>query len=319
MQTTPERLRAQLAELGVTVDVGPIVQDLEVVTLTRGAFQATYRLVAADHTRLTATAQGKGDVPTLVVRPFVSPRTAQALRRTGAEHRLRRQRMGRVWRRADRRPGTASSGKATAGQSAPVTGNLFSRGRMQVIFALLAWPELWDKPQRDLAHGPASPWGRRTTHSGCLPRPATTQQARVGAILHFSTCGPRPSRPGLARHLTLGLIAASLTPSSRHRMREGVWLSGEQAIIEMLRPASVTLYVVQLDPRLAIVNRWRSDGEPNVVVRRKFWNAPDDTLSSGCSRHLGPWSTRTSASRDPRVRGAATEWRDRHERSERNS
>ena len=86
MPTTRERLRAQLAELGVTVDVGPIEQDLEVVTLTRGAFQATYRLVAGDHTRLTATTQGKGDVPTLAVRPFVSPRTAEALRRTGVQY-----------------------------------------------------------------------------------------------------------------------------------------------------------------------------------------------------------------------------------------
>ena len=86
MPTTPERLRAQLAELGVTVDVGPIAQVPEAVTLTRGAFQATYRLVAGDHTRVMATAQGKGDVPTLVLRPFVPPRTAEALRRTGVQY-----------------------------------------------------------------------------------------------------------------------------------------------------------------------------------------------------------------------------------------
>ena len=56
----------------------------------------------------------------------------------------------------------------------------------------------------------------------------------------------------------------------------------------------MTLYVMELDPRLAIVNRWRSDGEPNVVVRRKFWNAPDTHRPRGCTRRLGRWSTRTS-------------------------
>ena len=87
MATTPERLRAQLAELGVTADVSPRAQDPEaVITLTRGAVEANYRVIVGDHTRLTATAEGKGEVPPLVFRPFVSPRTAEALRRTGVQY-----------------------------------------------------------------------------------------------------------------------------------------------------------------------------------------------------------------------------------------
>ena len=319
MPTTPERLRAQLAELGVTVDVGPIAQDPEVVTLTRGAFQATYRLVAGDHTRLTATAQGKGDVPTLVVRPFVSPRTAEALRRTGVQY---LDYAGNAWVEfgdvlidVQGRPRPAE-----VSQSAPVTGNLFSRGRMQVIFALLAWPELWDKPQRDLAHTAGVSLGQAHNTLGLLaeagyhaegPRRGQTTLLDVWAAA-FPT--------GLARHLTLGSYRGEVDTFKPTQDEEGVWLSGEQAVVEMLRPASMTLYVVELDPRLAIVNRWRSDGEPNVVVRRKFWNAPDDASSSGV--HEAPWPLVYAdllASRDPRVRGAATEWRDRHERSERNS
>ena len=281
MQTTPERLRAQLAELGVTVDVGPIGQNPEAVTLSRGAFQANYRLVAGDHTWLTATAQGKGDVPTLVVRPFVSPRTAEALRRTGVQY---LDYAGNAWVEfgdvlidVQGRPRPAE-----VSRSAPVTGNLFSRGRMQVIFALLAWPELWDKPQRDLAHTAGVSLGQahNTLGAACrgrLPRGGH----RVGARPHFSTCGPRPSRPASRRHLTLGSYRGEVDTFKPTQDEEGVWLSGEQAVVEMLRPASMTLYVVELDPRLAIVNRWRSDGEPNVVVRRKFWNAPDDASSSG--------------------------------------
>ena len=280
MPTTPERLRAQLAELGVTVDVGPIVQDLEVVTLTRGAFQATYRLVVGDHTRLTATAQGKGDVPTLVVRPFVSPRTAEALRRTGVQY---LDYAGNAWVEfgdvlidVQGRPRPAE-----VSQSAPVTGNLFSRGRMQVIFALLAWPELWDKPQRDLAHTAGVSLGQAHNTLGLLaeagyhaegPRRGQTTLLDVWAAA-FPT--------GLARQLTLrtyrGEVDTFKPTQDRGRSLDLRGASGRRD----LRPASMTLYVVELDPRLAIVNRWRSDGEPNIVVRRKFWNSPDDASSSG--------------------------------------
>ena len=255
----------------------------------------------------------------MVFRPFVSPRTAEALRRTGVQY---LDYAGNAWVEfgdvlidVQGRPRPAE-----VSQSAPVTGNLFSRGRMQVIFALLAWPELWDKPQRDLARTAGVSLGQAHNTLGLLaeagyhaegPRRGQTTLLDVWAAA-FPT--------GLARHLTLGSYRGEVDTFKPTQDEEGVWLSGEQAVVEMLRPASMTLYVVELDPRLAIVNRWRSDGEPNVVVRRKFWNAPDDASSSGV--HQAPWPLVYAdlvASRDPRVRGAATEWRDRHERSERDA
>jgi hypothetical protein len=99
---------------------------------------------------------------------------------------------------------------------------------------------------------------------------------------------------------------------------EAIWVSGEQAVPHLLRPASTTLYVRELDRNLAIANRWRSDGEPNIVVRRKFWNAPEgDGEPSGTPP--APWPLVYAdllESQDPRARNAATELVDRYEGSE---
>jgi hypothetical protein len=47
-----------------------------------------------------------------------------------------------------------------------------------------------------------------------------------------------------------------------------VFVSGESAAEDLLRPATLTLYVEELDPRLPVVNKWRSNGPANIVVRR---------------------------------------------------
>jgi hypothetical protein len=118
-------------------------------------------------------------------------------------------------------------------------------------------------------------------------------------------------------------LAAKLTLAGFHGDIEKLvslgmmFVSGEKAAEDLLRPATLTLYVEQLDPRLPIVNRWRADGRPNIVIRRKFWHSPDgDESREGLA--VAPWPLVYAdllASDDSRVRGAATEWKDRHARS----
>src|SRR4051812_15945992 len=85
----------------------------------------------------------------------------------------------------------------------PVSGNLFSRGRAQVIFALLAWPQLWDEPQRGLARAAGVSLGQahntlallaEAGYDGVGPRRGQT------ALLHLWAAA-FPIGP--ARHLTL--------------------------------------------------------------------------------------------------------------------
>jgi hypothetical protein len=104
-----------------------------------------------------------------------------------------------------------------------------------------------------------------------------------------------------------------------------VFVSGESAAEDLLRPATLTLtlYVEQLDPRLLVVNKWRSEGPANIMVRRKFWQAPHDSSSpGGASRdpdgglawvRPAPWPLVYAdlvTSGDPRVRTVARQWRD---------
>ena len=77
-----------------------------------------------------------------------------------------------------------------------------------------------------------------------------------------------------------------------------VFVSGESAAEDLLRPASLTLYVQEFDPRLAVVNRWRSDGPANIVVRRKFWQVPHDSDGGLAGVRPAPWPV-------------ARQWRDR--------
>ena len=317
MPSTLNRLSAQLTELGVTVDVGPLPlggRDVHATaTLARGGLQQSYRLVEGDDAHPMRLASGDGELPTLVFRPYVSPRTAEVFRRSGVQY---LDFAGNAWVefgdvlidvRGRPRP-------LEARQQAPVSGNLFSRGRAQVIFALLAWPQLWDEPQRDLARAAGVSVGQahntlallaEAGYDGVGPRQGQTALLDLWAAA-FPT--------GLARHLSLASYRGEVDTFKPTKDAEEVWLSGEQAVSDLLRPASMTLYVKELDPRLAIVNRWRSDGEPNVIVRQKFWNAPDDDAPAP-GVHEAPWPLVYAdllASRDPRVRGTATEWRDRH-------
>jgi hypothetical protein len=72
-----------------------------------------------------------------------------------------------------------------------------------------------------------------------------------------------------------------------------VLISGEVAARGMLRPASLAVYVEHLESQLQIRNRWRSDGPPNIIVRRKFWTTPKGSTHDAGSlggQQNAPWA-----------------------------
>jgi hypothetical protein len=313
------RFKARLDELGVGASVRSTTAAVRgigrgKVHLVRGASAQAYALLYGQTVTPSDIARAGGaDLPALVFTTFAGPRTTETLRRLGVQY---LDTAGNAWItfgdvlidvRGRPRPDPASAPKRGAG-------NLFSSSRAQVVCALLAWPHLWSAPRRDLARAAGVSLGQ--AHN------AVTLLADAG----YEGGRPRPGQPplldlwaaafpaGLAKKLTLAAFhgGVDLVVS-----RGTVFVSGEKAADDLLRPATLTLYVERLDPRLPIVNRWRTDAEPNIVVRSKFWHAPGgDKAPQGLA--VAPWPLVYAdllASDDPRVRGVVTEWRDRHARA----
>ncbi|MGH3384031.1 MAG: type IV toxin-antitoxin system AbiEi family antitoxin [Nocardioidaceae bacterium] len=314
------RFKARLDDLGVTAKIGsalPARRGAHAVNvrLTRGASTQEYTLTYGLAVKLADTGRtDDANVPRLVFTTFVAPTSAETFRRAGVQY---LDTAGNAWVtfgdvlvdvRGQRRPVGADQPAHAS------TGNLFSTARARVTFALLAWPQLWKAPQRTLAHAAGVSLGQAhntlimLTEAGYGPDRAHPAQAELLDLwaAAFAT--------GLAKKLTLatyrGDIDAVQTVNADHR----VFLSGESAVDDQLRPATLTLYVEELDPRLPVVNKWRSDGPPNIVVRRTFWRAPDSSDSPPDGVHPAPRPLVYAdllTSDDPRVRTVAKEWRDR--------
>jgi hypothetical protein len=316
------RLVAQLCDLGLDVQAKPARSaqtDVRLATLhlARGGSAQVYELRYGAMVPLAAAGADTDGQPVFVHANFVGAKSRDAFRRSGVQY---LDAAGNAWiefgdvfidvRGRPRPDGAAPRTRVAA--------NLFSTGRAQVVFALLAWPHLWEASQRDISKAAGVSVG---------------QVNDTLKLLRDAGYGPDGARPGHA-HL-LDLWAAAFPTGLAHRLTlatyrgeigrakvdaDGqVFISGEAAATDLLRPTSLTIYVADLDPRLPVVNRWRSDGEPNIVVRRKFWNAPGVPDTAPADAEAAPWPLVYAdllASDDPRARSAAKEWRDRHARPE---
>ena len=199
-----------------------------------------------------------------------------------------------------------------------MTGNLFSSSRAQVVLALLAWPRLWDAPQREVAHAAGVSLGRAHNTLALLADAGYDREQRRGGRADLLDLWAAAFPTGLAQRLTLATYRGEVGPVKKARAADVVAVSGEAAVPGLLRAATVTLYVAELDPRLAIVNRWRADGEPNIIVRRKFWHEPATPDPAPTDAKLAPWPLIYAdllTSDNPRTRAAATEFRQRRERA----
>ncbi len=312
-----ERVRERLDTLGIdalfATEDTPAGRRVPAGTarLKRGRNEQTYVAAYGDNVHLAPVGRIDADLPTLAIARRISPRTADAYRRAEVQY---VDASGNAWLQfgdvlidvQGRRPATPMRNR--------VAGNLFTTSRAQVALVLLAWPGLWNATQRELARtagvslGQANNALRLLAETGFGPegRREDDELLRLWAAT-FPT--------GLARRLTLATYRGD-PDNIRTVDAEMIYRSGEVAAAELLRPASATLYVDDLDPRLAVVNRWRTDAEPNIVVRRAFWHSPaGEEDSTPKKAPMAPWPLVYAdllASDDSRVRGAAEEWRKAH-------
>ncbi len=317
MNTTTSRLMAQLADLGIDADVdAPAARNgarRGVLHLARGASGETFEFVEGPDVRLASVRPVRSTQPLFVHTPHVAPKTRDAFRRAGVQY---LDDAGNAWIQfgdvlIDVRGRTRQEG----GNSRPrASGNLFSSGRAQVVLALLAWPDLWNAPQRDVAHAAGVSLGQAHNTLVLLAHADYGAKSRPTGRSDLLDLWAAAFPSGLAQRLMLARFRGDVGPVEA--AGDEVALSGEAAVPNMLKAATLTLYVATLSPRLAIVNRWRADGEPNIVVRRKFWNDPD-VAGAAVPRIVGaPWPLIYAdllASVDPRARAVAHQWREQHE------
>jgi hypothetical protein len=314
-------LVAQLRDLGLDVRVEPVRSaqaDVRSATLhlARGGSARAYELRYGATVPLAAAGADADRRPVFVHANFLAAKSRDALRRAGVHY---LDAAGNAWIEfgdvfIDVRGRPRPHGGAPRPRAA---GNLFSAGRAQVVFALLAWPHLWQASQREISAAAGVSVGQ-VNDTLKLLRDARhgvggAQPGAVDLLDLWAAAFPA----GLAHRLTLATYRGEVGRATV--VADGqVFISGEAAATDLLRPTSLTIYVADLDPRLPVVNRWRSDGEPNIIVRRKFWNAPDVADNAPATAEA-PWPLVYAdllASDDTRVRSAAKEWRDRHARPE---
>lgn len=312
-----EQVRERLGALGVGISV---VDDDDLVwsgvrtrraQLKRGRNQQAYLAAYGDKVPVAAALRAHSRDPVLAIARHVGPKTADAYQRAEVQY---VDASGNAWLQfgdvlidvQGRRPATPTRGR--------VTGDLFTSSRAQVACVLLAWPGLWGSTQREVAHAAGVSLGQANNALRLFAEAGFGPEGRRGddeLLRLWAATFPT----GLAERLTLARFRGDpgkIGPVGA----QAIYRSGEVAAADLLRPATATLYVEELDPRLAVVNRWRTDAEPNIVVRRAFWHSPgseEETTPTKARR--APWPLVYAdllASEDSRVRGVAEEWRKTH-------
>lgn len=310
-----ERVREHLGTLGVefsvTNDVSRVWTGVRTrkAQLKRGRNLQAYVAAYGDKVPLAPVTRVHSADPMLAIARHIGPKTADAFRRAEVQY---ADASGNAWLQfgdvlidiQGRRPAAPARNR--------VTGDLFTTSRAQVACVLLAWPELWGSTQRELARAAGVSLGQ------------ANNALRLLADAGFGPAGRRDDDEllrmwaatfptGLAQRLTLATYRGELDDVRLVDAEAAVYRSGEVAAADLLRPATATLYVEDLDPRLAVLNRWRTDAEPNIVVRRAFWASPvGEREPTATGIREAPWPLVYAdllASDDPRVRGVAEEWR----------
>ena len=319
MQELLASFEAGLAQLRIAVTAGAATSlragvQVAAVRLTRGSTSQTYCLVFGPAASVAdASRVSQEGLPALLFTPFASPRTTVTLRQAGVQH---LDTAGNAWIefadllidiRGRPRP------QPTLIHQHGATGNLFSAARAQVVCVLLADPQLWQASHRELARAAGVSLGQ--AHSalkllaevGFGPPAGPARQAVLLEV--WAAAFPT----GLGRRLTLASYAGDADRPLRRSADQPIYLSGAAAIGDLRHPVTCTLYVEELDPALIIMNRWRTDGHPNIVLRRKFWTTPDQEPQATPPVALWPLVYADLVnSEDPRVRSAARPWKESH-------
>lgn len=152
--------------------------------------------------------------------------------------------------------------------------NLFSAKRAQVVFALLSWPRLLDSPLRLIAGVSGASVGLVQDTLGLLERMGyltpgnRTEIRRRDALIDLWTAAYSSGLgPSLRLREFFGQADAPVFDSP-----SDISVSGESAVPAFIRATTLTLYVEHFSPKMALQNQWRADRDPNIFLRKKFWN-----------------------------------------------
>ena len=319
MQELLHSLETQFAKLGIVVAMGEATSlragvQQAAVQLCRGSSRQDFSLVFGPAAGLADVSRaGAAERPTLLFLTYASPRTTASIRRAGVHH---LDTTGNAWiefgevmidiqgRPRPQRPVDHQSGS---------TGNVFSAGRAQVVCVLLACPTLWQASRRDVAQAAGVSVGQAHSALTVLGEVGYGPQSGPARQLDLLELWAAAFPTGLARRLTVATYAGDLDRPLQGGADQMLYVSGAAAVGDRLRPVTtLTVYVEEHEPGLAIANRWRSDGQPNIVVRRKFWRTSDHEPRTTPPLALWPLVyADLLSSEDPRVRNEAKQWKER--------
>ncbi|ROR83161.1 hypothetical protein SAMN06295974_3431 [Plantibacter flavus] len=190
--------------------------------------------------------------------------------------------------------------------------NLFSSKRAQVVFVLLVWPDLLTRGLRAISEAAGVSLGLAQSTVKLLDRKGFLAGARLNDRSALTQAWVAAYPAALQRSLWIRSFSGD--PRSVSTGTQPLWLSGECATDLVRNPETVEIYVDQLEPRTIAENRWRSDREPNVFLRRKFWTEPGSrTITADV--HAAPRLLIYAdllGSNDPRLREVAEDYRSSH-------
>ncbi|ROR73464.1 hypothetical protein EDD31_1845 [Bogoriella caseilytica] len=309
-------------ELGIQVDLAELVERPNArVTLQHPTGQANYHVVYTEPLTLSEFAKEVLAVSPpsqlLLLGPRVTERTAEAFRQLDLNY---LDQAGNAFItfggvHIDVR-GKRQSPLAQRTQVArPTRGvNLFSVKRSQVIFAILAWPELLDGPIREIAGTAQVSLGQAQHTLDLLTQfRLLDERKRLGPHLQDRLLDQWAAAYPAALGSAIKTARFSGEWMGYEASDRALYLSGEAAVPELIRPETAIFYTHGLPTELIRSRRLRRNTErPNIFFREQFWRPPQATGEPGV--HTAPWPLIYAdllASGDSRQREVAQALRDR--------
>jgi hypothetical protein len=172
-------------------------------------------------------------------------------------------------------------GQRPAGQQTiPGRGRAFQATGLQVLFALLARPELVGRPYREIAvaagvaHGTVGWVMAELPGLGYIAKVGGRRRLVNGERLfdQWTEAYARTLRPRLLLGRFRGDIDALYARTAK--WQEDLLVGGELAAARLtrhLRPGTATFYIKAIDPKVIVKLVLRADAEGNVDFRRRFW------------------------------------------------
>ena len=172
-------------------------------------------------------------------------------------------------------------GQRPAGQRPPAErGRAFQATGLQVLFALLARPELVTRPYREIAadagvaHGTVGEVMAELPGLGYLADVGGRRRLINGERLldQWTEAYARTLRPRLLLGRFRGDIGALYTRTAE--WPKDLLVGGELAAARLtrhLRPGTATFSAQAIDPKVVLNLRLKADAEGNVDFRRRFW------------------------------------------------